>query len=81
MGRAARFVIVLDTHALIWLSDDQKLIGAATRKLVSRAQANDELAVSAFSFWETAMLITKRRLAIVGGATDFRRKADQRLLD
>jgi PIN domain nuclease of toxin-antitoxin system len=54
-------VILLDTHAAIWLTTDQGL-GKRSRRIADKALGDDALAVSAISFWELAMLVTKRRL-------------------
>jgi PIN domain nuclease of toxin-antitoxin system len=67
-------MIVVDTNALIWFLEDEPLLGPAARKLINAAHGDDRLATSAFSFWETAMLITKNRLAIDYPAAEFRRR-------
>jgi PIN domain nuclease of toxin-antitoxin system len=54
-------VILLDTHAAVWVALDQGL-GKQSLRLIDRALADDELAVSALSFWELAMLMAKGRL-------------------
>jgi PIN domain nuclease of toxin-antitoxin system len=71
MGRSE--VILLDTHAAIWLAIDEGL-GAQSQKLADQAQADDGLAVAAISFWELAMLIAKRRLRAVKSASELRTK-------
>jgi PIN domain nuclease of toxin-antitoxin system len=55
-------VILLDTHVVIWLTSGGPAIGKQSRALYEQALKNDELAVSAISFWEMAMLIAKGRL-------------------
>jgi PIN domain nuclease of toxin-antitoxin system len=67
-------MILVDTNALIWLLEDEASLGPAARKLISAAHEDDALAVSAFSFWETAMLIAKNRLDIDYPAWEFRRR-------
>jgi PIN domain nuclease of toxin-antitoxin system len=47
---------LLDTHALIWLSEGSARLGPRARSLADRALAEGTLAVSAISFWEVAML-------------------------
>jgi PIN domain nuclease of toxin-antitoxin system len=54
-------VILLDTHAAVWLATDQGL-GKRSRRIVDKALTDDSLAISAISFWELAMLIAKGRL-------------------
>lgn len=55
-------MIVVDTHALIWLDQDSAELGAAARNLLDAALKESKLAVSAISFWETAMLHSKGRI-------------------
>jgi PIN domain nuclease of toxin-antitoxin system len=57
-------VILLDTHAAIWLTIDEGL-GKQSQRLINNALADDSLAISAISFWELAMLVEKRRLRSV----------------
>ena len=64
-------MILLDTHAAVWLLTDRGL-GKKSQRIVDRALAEDRLAVSAFSFWELAMLVAKRRLRSTKSATELR---------
>jgi PIN domain nuclease of toxin-antitoxin system len=66
-------VILLDTHAAIWLAIDQGL-GKQSQRIADKALADDRLALSAFSFWELGMLIAKRRLRAVKSAGELRAK-------
>ena len=66
-------MILLDTHAAIWLAIDQGL-GRQSQSIADKALADDRLAISAFSFWELAMLIAKRRLRAVRSAGEQRAK-------
>src|SRR5712672_3172693 len=60
MGRDE--VILLDTHAAIWLVTGNASLGPNGREVAAKALANRELLISAISFWEIALLITKGRL-------------------
>jgi len=55
-------LILLDSHALVWLASDDKRLGRRARATTDRALADGKLAVSAVSFWEIALLTVKRRL-------------------
>jgi PIN domain nuclease of toxin-antitoxin system len=66
-------VILLDTHAAIWLAIDKGL-GRQSQKRAEKALADDRLAISAFSFWELAMLIAKGRLRALKSAEEQRAK-------
>ena len=62
MGGGA--LILIDTHALIWLDQDDPALGRDSRKLADEALSEGLLAVSAISFWEIALLALKGRIAI-----------------
>jgi len=66
-------VILLDTHAAIWLAIDQGL-GKESRRMADKALADDRLTISAISFWELGMLIAKRRLRAAKSAGELRAK-------
>lgn len=66
-------VILLDTHVAIWAAFDDSALGKNCRRLVRGASDQNELAVSAISFWEIALLIRKRRLRLVDSAKEARR--------
>lgn len=57
-------MIILDTHVLIWLDADLAELGDETAGKIDREFSTGDVAVSAISFWETAMLIAKGRLVI-----------------
>ena len=56
--------VVLDTHALIWLVEGDRHLGPEARDLAESARSRGSLMVSAMSFWEIAMLVTKGRLEL-----------------
>lgn len=66
-------MILLDTHVLIWLDQDNPKLGPKCRTAIDEALAEDDLAVSAISFWEVAMLVAKQRLAIAMALGQWRR--------
>ena len=55
-------MILVDTHALIWLRTGDDRLGIAARRTLSDALRDGDLAVSAMTFWEVAMLKAKDRL-------------------
>ena len=55
-------MILLDTHALIWLDAGLNKLGAKSREHLDSALRDDRLSVSALSFWEIGMLVNKGRL-------------------
>ena len=54
-------MIVLDTHAWIWFSGDDRLLSPAALEAVRRA---DRIGVSPISIWEVSMLCSKGRLVL-----------------
>ena len=66
-------MILLDTHVLVWLDQDNPKLGPRCRTAIDEALAEDDLAVSAISFWEVAMLVAKQRLAIAIALSQWRR--------
>ncbi len=55
-------MIILDTHALIWLDEGNSRLGSSCLEVLNSNDAKKELAASAISFWEIAMLLSKQRL-------------------
>jgi PIN domain nuclease of toxin-antitoxin system len=55
---------LLDTHVLIWLDGADPRLGTEARAAIDEAHQTGELAVSAVSFWEAAMLVEKGRLEL-----------------
>ncbi len=71
MGSAE--VILLDTQAAVWFTTDSDLLGKRSRRIADKAVGAGELAVSAITFWEIALLVTKRRLRSIDSAAETRR--------
>lgn len=57
-------MILLDTHALIWVDVDDPTLGKVSRRLIEQAWESGQIAVSAISFWECAMLHARHRIAL-----------------
>jgi PIN domain nuclease of toxin-antitoxin system len=57
-------MIVLDTHALIWVDRGDAALGPTARESIERAWKTDRVAVNAISFWETAMLASRGRITL-----------------
>ncbi|HUP48695.1 MAG TPA: type II toxin-antitoxin system VapC family toxin [Thermoanaerobaculia bacterium] len=55
---------MLDTHVLWWAVQGEESLGRGSRKLIDAALAGEELAASAISFWELAMLAARRRIEL-----------------
>lgn len=59
-----RNVIVLDTHALVWWTQEPALLGSGASDALFRT---DRILVPAICFWETSLLIRKGRLSLKRG--------------
>lgn len=68
-----RALILLDTHVLVWMDQGDAAIGRRARQRIQRAYEDGELAVSAISFWEVAMLVEKGRIAMERSVLAWRR--------
>ena len=55
-------MILLDTHAALWLRAGDAKLGPVARAEIERAWQTEEVAMSAISFWEMAMLREKGRI-------------------
>ena len=58
-------MILLDTHALVWMNQDDAALGKAARRIVQTAWDAGALAVSAISFWECEMLHGAKRVRLL----------------
>ena len=65
-------MILLDTHALVWMNQDDAALGKAARRIVQAAWDGQALAVSAISFWECEMLHAAKRLRLLQSPTLWR---------
>jgi PIN domain nuclease of toxin-antitoxin system len=65
-------VIVLDTHALLWMDRNDPMLGPQARALIENTWRSDVVAVSAISFWETALLADRGRIVLPVPAEDWR---------
>ena len=70
MGRNE--LILLDTPAAIWLITESDFLGPTSRATIRSAVADGALFVSAITFWEIALLVSKRRLQALRTASQQR---------
>ncbi|MEO5574097.1 MAG: type II toxin-antitoxin system VapC family toxin [Gammaproteobacteria bacterium] len=65
-------LLLLDTHAWIWLMNgDKGKFSTASRKAIEQASRRAELRVSVMSVWEVAMLEAKGRLKLSQSCDDW----------
>ena len=65
-------MILLDTHVLLWLLLDDSRLGRQTRQIIYTAWSESDVAVSAITFWEVAMLHEKGRIALLSDIGSWR---------
>ena len=65
-------MIVLDTHALIWVLEGSPTLGRRAAALANRALAADRLWTSAIVFWELSLLSQRGRLRMSVNPDEFR---------
>ena len=75
-------MILLDTHVLLWSRSGDARLGDRARAEIERGWRQGELAVSAISFWEVAMLQDKGRYTLRRDVDAWRRTLlDEGLLE
>jgi PIN domain nuclease of toxin-antitoxin system len=65
-------VILLDTHAAVWLASNEPILGQKSCSIALAARAENQLAISAISFWKIAILVAKDRLEMHRRPTELR---------
>ena len=56
-------MLLLDTHAAVWLTEGQAMSAQGTRAIRAAMEA-DELLFSAVSAWEIGLLVAKKQIAL-----------------
>jgi PIN domain nuclease of toxin-antitoxin system len=59
-------MILLDTHALIWLAFEPAKLPKAARGAIQESSLTGGLGISAITLWEAAWLVTHRRIDFIG---------------
>lgn len=64
-------MIVLDTHALLWWTQNSDKLSSDAREVVEEAKAQNCIYVSSMSVWEVSMLVKKERLSLKQTSQDW----------
>jgi len=64
-------VIVLDTHAWVWLANNPESLSKEAKKAVDAAIEEKEVLVSSISAWEVALPVAKKRLKLTMEVEDW----------
>lgn len=67
--------LLLDTCAMIWLTQDQSVSERTNEVLLQAAREGQTIAVSAMTAWEIGMLVVRGRLPTTRSAADWFRDA------
>ncbi len=57
-------MIVIDTHALVWLIQGDRRLGAEARRVTAQSQAGGTILIPAIVPWEVSMLVGKDRMSL-----------------
>jgi PIN domain nuclease of toxin-antitoxin system len=57
--------LLLDTHAAIWITEDQPLASMAVEAIDAAYRAGSTVFVSAITAWEVGLLVSRNRLSVV----------------
>lgn len=71
-------MILLDTHALIWLVNDPAQLSREAAEAIHKSDRNGGLAISAITLWELAWLASHGRLDVLGTVDAFVRRISSR---
>ena len=73
-------MIILDTHALIWMASDPKRLTSKAREAIREARQESEVAIAAITLWEMAWLAENGRIEVVGSVESFVRDTAARVV-
>jgi PIN domain nuclease of toxin-antitoxin system len=71
-------MVLLDTHALIWLARDPSKLSKAAAEAIRISVQRGGLAISAMTLWELAWLASNGRLSFTGTIEDFVERVSSR---
>jgi len=71
-------MILLDTHALIWLAFEPAKLSKAAREAIHESARTGGLGISAITLWEAAWLMTHRRIDFTGTPEAFLKEISSR---
>jgi PIN domain nuclease of toxin-antitoxin system len=64
-------VILLDTHALLFLISEPRRLSKAAARAITHAEKTGGLAIASITLWEIALLIDERRITVAGSTESF----------
>lgn len=74
-------MILLDTHALLWMAGDPKRLSKRAREAIGQARQNQAgIAVATITLWEIAWLAHHHRIVAAGSVESFVRELVARVI-
>jgi PIN domain nuclease of toxin-antitoxin system len=73
-------VILLDTHALLWMANDPKRLSKRAHEAIRKARQGTGVAVAAITLWEIAWLAHHQRIVTMGSVESFVRETVARVI-
>jgi len=64
-------MIVLDTHAWVWWVSSPAFLSETAKHIIDEAVAERSILISSISVWEIAILVSRGRLKLTMGASDW----------
>ena len=73
-------MILLDTHALLWMASDPKRLSKRAHEAIHTARQGPGIAVATITLWEIAWLAHHRRIVVIGSVESFVRETVARVI-
>ena len=73
-------MILLDTHALLWMASDPKRLSRRAHEAIRNARQPTGIAVATITLWEIAWLAHHHRILVAGGVESFVRETVTRVI-
>jgi PIN domain nuclease of toxin-antitoxin system len=73
-------VILLDTHALLWMVTDSQRLSKRALHAIVQARESTEVAVATITLWELAWLAQNGRVVVTGSVESFVRETVARVV-
>lgn len=73
-------MILLDTHALLWMASDPKRLSKRAGEAIRAARQGTGIAIAAITLWEIAWLAHHQRIVVLGSVESFVRETVARVI-
>jgi PIN domain nuclease of toxin-antitoxin system len=73
-------MILLDTHALLWMASDPDRLSKRAREAIRESRQSSEIAIATITLWELAWLAQNGRIVVPGSVESFVRETIARVV-